>query len=59
MSSPIYQNVINMVVCLSIRRAPGVFMDAAMGEHGVRGGNTDTKYFLLVQKYFVIVPAPH
>jgi hypothetical protein len=26
--------VINLVVCLSIRRGPGVFMDAAMGEHG-------------------------
>jgi hypothetical protein len=34
MSSPIYQNVIDLVVCLSIRRGPGVFMDAAMGEHG-------------------------
>jgi hypothetical protein len=26
--------VIDLVVCLSIRRGPGVFMDAAMGEHG-------------------------
>jgi hypothetical protein len=36
MSFPIYQNVIDLVVCLSIRRGPGVqvFMDAAMGEHG-------------------------
>jgi hypothetical protein len=34
MLSPIYQNVIDLVVCLSIRRGPGVFMDAAMGEHG-------------------------
>jgi hypothetical protein len=33
MLSPIYQNVIDKVVCLSIRRGPGVFMDAAMGEH--------------------------
>jgi hypothetical protein len=29
-----YQNMIDLVVCLSIRRGPGVFMDAAMGEHG-------------------------
>jgi hypothetical protein len=34
MSSPIYQKVIDLVVCLSIRRGPGVFMDVAMGEHG-------------------------
>jgi hypothetical protein len=34
MSSPIYQNVIDLVVCFSIRRGPGVFMDAVMGEHG-------------------------
>jgi hypothetical protein len=33
MSSPIYQNVIDLVVCLSIRRGPGIFMDAAMEEH--------------------------
>jgi hypothetical protein len=39
MSSPIYQNVIDLVVCLSIRRGPvvfknaAVFMNAAMGEH--------------------------
>jgi hypothetical protein len=33
MSSSIYQNVIDLVVRLSIRRGPGVFMDAAMGEH--------------------------
>jgi hypothetical protein len=34
MLSPIYQNVINMVVHLSIRRGPGVFMNAVMGEYG-------------------------
>jgi hypothetical protein len=34
MSSPIYQNVIDLVVCLSIRKGLGVFMNAAMGEHG-------------------------
>jgi hypothetical protein len=34
MPSPIYQNVINLVVRLSIRRGSGVFMDAAMREHG-------------------------
>jgi hypothetical protein len=34
MSSPIYQNVMDLVVCLSIMGGPGVFMDAAMGEHG-------------------------
>jgi hypothetical protein len=34
MSSHIYQNVIDLVVCLSIRRGPVVFMDAAMGQHG-------------------------
>jgi hypothetical protein len=32
--SSIYQNVIDLVVCLSISNGPGVFMDAAMGEHG-------------------------
>jgi hypothetical protein len=34
MPSPIYQDVIDLVVSLSIRGGPGVFMDAAMGEHG-------------------------
>jgi hypothetical protein len=34
MPSPIYQNVINLFVRLSIRRGPGVFMNAAMREHG-------------------------
>jgi hypothetical protein len=34
MSSPIYQNMINLAFRLSIRRAPGVFINAAMGEHG-------------------------
>jgi hypothetical protein len=34
MPSPSYQNVINLVVHLSIRRGPGVFMNAAMREHG-------------------------
>jgi hypothetical protein len=34
MPSPIYQNVINLVVRLSIRRGPGVFMDAAMKDNG-------------------------
>jgi hypothetical protein len=30
----VYQNVIDLVVRLSNRRGPGVFMNAAMGEHG-------------------------
>jgi hypothetical protein len=34
MSSPVYQNMINLVVRLSIRRGPVVFMNAAMGEDG-------------------------
>jgi hypothetical protein len=34
MPSPIYQNVINLVVRLLISRGPGVFMNAAMREHG-------------------------
>jgi hypothetical protein len=34
MPSHIYQNVINLVVRLSIMKGPGVFMNAAMREHG-------------------------
>jgi hypothetical protein len=34
MSSPIYQNVIALVVCLSFRSGPGVFKVAGMAEHG-------------------------
>jgi hypothetical protein len=33
MPSSVNQNVANLVVRLSIRRGPGVFMDAAMREH--------------------------
>jgi hypothetical protein len=35
MPPPIYQNVINLVAHLSIRRGSGVFMNDVMGEHGV------------------------
>jgi len=31
--SPIYEYVINLVVRLSIRRGPGVFMNVSVGEH--------------------------
>jgi hypothetical protein len=34
MPSPVYQNVIDLVVRLSITTGPGVFMNAAMREHG-------------------------
>jgi hypothetical protein len=51
MSSPIYQNVIDLVVRLSIRRGPGVFMDAAMGEHGAL-----TTKLLDVAKFTTITP---
>jgi hypothetical protein len=43
-----YQNVIDVVVRLSIRRGPGVFMDAAMGEHGA----FDNKVFRCGKVYY-------
>jgi hypothetical protein len=46
MSSPFYQNVIDLVVCLSIRRGPGVFMDAVIGDYGAL-----TTKFLDVAKF--------
>jgi hypothetical protein len=48
MSSPIYQNVIDLVVCFSITTGPDAFMDAAMGEHGA----FDNKVFRCVKVYY-------
>jgi hypothetical protein len=33
MPSPIYQNMVNLIVGFSIWRGPSIFMDVAMGEH--------------------------
>jgi hypothetical protein len=43
MPSPIYQNVINLVVRLSIRRDPVILMNAAMGDMEL----LPTKYYLV------------
>jgi hypothetical protein len=34
MQPPVYQDVINLVMCSSLRKGPSVFMNAAMREHG-------------------------
>jgi hypothetical protein len=51
MSSPIYQNVIDLVVTLSIRRGPGIFMNAVMGKMVLM-----TTKFLDVAKFTTLTP---
>ena len=52
MPSPIYQHVINLVVVLSIRRGPGVFINVLAQEHRDLH-NSDLFY---VAKFTILTP---
>jgi hypothetical protein len=48
MLSSVYQNVINLVVCLSLRIDPAVFMNFAMMEHCT----SDSQVFRCGENYY-------